>query len=311
MMDHDGPWWTIKARSHLQPPPVPAAFHTCKSQKYRQNTLEAPGGGRGCYVVTLVVAARESTWIQIPPRHYLCRQEVVLIGVRLSFMMVSLVWYGWGSTPLYDGQLAYISARETWLGALSTTVCDCGCGCSSRLGCWFLHWFGGHLVALVSSAAWTWRIAVLIQFYCCLDPLAWGSYWFCKFCSGGCCWGLFGFCNVCTGAVLGLLNSGMVFSPLPVHEACRCILLPALPLEMTRWRCVVTLWSRASPYLRVGVERWFILALLVVPLCHRFAPHWHWAAEWLSAWPLALAVHGAASVWGRWHLTKYFFFKIP
>jgi hypothetical protein len=53
---------------------------------------------------------------------------------------------------------------------------------------------------------------------------------------------------------------------------------------------------------------WFILALLVVPHCHRFAPHWHWAAEWLSAWPLALAVHGAASVWGRLHLTKFFFF---
>ena len=50
----------------------------------------SPGRGRGCYVVTLVVAARESTWTQIPPRHYLCRQEVVLIGVRLPFMMVSL-----------------------------------------------------------------------------------------------------------------------------------------------------------------------------------------------------------------------------
>ena len=54
------------------------------------NHISTPGGGRGCYVVTLVVAARELTWTQIPPRHYLCRQEVVLIGVRLPFMMVSL-----------------------------------------------------------------------------------------------------------------------------------------------------------------------------------------------------------------------------
>ena len=132
---------------------------------------------------------------------------------------------------------------------------------SLRLWVWMFVAFGLLIspliwrVALVSSAAWTWRIAVLIQFNCCLDPLAWGSYWFCNFCSGGCCWGLFGFCNVCTGAVLWLLNSGMVVSPLPVHVACRCILLPALPLEMTCWRCVVTLWSRASPYLRVGVEQ--------------------------------------------------------
>ena len=54
-------------------------------------TLLSPGGGRACYVVADVVAARELTWIQIPPWHYLCRQEVVLIGVRFPFMMVSRV----------------------------------------------------------------------------------------------------------------------------------------------------------------------------------------------------------------------------
>ena len=48
----------------------------------------APGGGRDCYglevrfpleLALAMVVARELTWIQIPPRHYLCRQEVLQV----------------------------------------------------------------------------------------------------------------------------------------------------------------------------------------------------------------------------------------
>ena len=52
------------------------------------NTTPLRGGGRDCYglevrfpleLALAMVVARELAWIQIPPRHYLCRQEVLQV----------------------------------------------------------------------------------------------------------------------------------------------------------------------------------------------------------------------------------------
>ena len=79
-------------------------------------------------------------------------------------------------------------------------------------------------------------------------------------------------------------------------------MLAALPLgEDLVGRCVVTLWSRASPYLRVGVGRSgstggspFAIEFFLTGIGR------------LSGWRRGLGsrLHGAASVWGRVHLHK-------
>ena len=68
-----------------------------------------------------MVAARELTWTQIPPRHYLCRQEVVLIGVRLPFMMVSLPTFLQGRHGLAlcrpQSATVGVDVRRVWAAA--------------------------------------------------------------------------------------------------------------------------------------------------------------------------------------------------
>ena len=102
---------------------------------------------------------------------------------------------------------------------------------------------------------------------------------------------------VYSGSVFFLPNCGVTGA-----RGRRSILLAALPLgEDLVGRCVVTLWSRASPYLRVGVGRSgstggspFAIEFFLTGIGR------------LSGWRRGLGsrLHGAASVWGRVHLHK-------
>ena len=216
-----------------------------------------------------------------------------MVGVRLPFMMVSLPTFLQGRHGLAlcrpQSATVCVDIRRVWAADFSIDLeVTWWRWCLRRLG------HGGSQFWFNSTAVWTLWLEEAIGSAIFAAVVAAGASLASAMCVQGQsfgCWILAWLFHLyrCTrpaGAFCFLLyllrwlvdDASLHYGPVPLH---------------------ICEWAWSS---------WFILALLVVPLCHRFAPHWHWAAEWLSAWPLALAVHGAVSVWGRLHLTKFFFF---